>query len=175
MPDSSPCVFLDTSFLVALCDDRRENHETAKRYFRFWTETGVPMIVSAIAYAEYLAEDELPPLVLNAVSIAPFDASTARMTGRITRLRHVENLAKANGDAPSRDERKDDFKIIAHACEYGAKAIVTEDVKTFPKYVRFAAERIPEASCISLIQLKDGFNPGIARSGSPEFDFGASV
>ena len=169
MPEDSPCVFLDTSFLVALCDERRENHETAKRYFRFWTEAGIPMFVSAIAYAEYLAGAELSPFVLNAVAVAPFDAKTARMAGRIMKLRRTENLAKDGG--ASRDERKDDFMIIAHACEYGAGAIATEDEKTFPKFVRFVAERIPEASRISVIQLKDGFNPGVARCRHPEFDF----
>lgn len=174
MPDSTPCVFLDTSFLVTLCDAKRPNHETAKRYFRFWTETGATMVVSAIAYAEYLAGDELPSLVTNAVSIAPFDAKTARMAGKIMKKRKADNALKSEGDkdGASRDEKKDDFKIIAHACEYGAQAIVTEDAKTFPKYFRYAAEHFAEASRISLIQLKNGFNAGLARCTGPELNLG---
>lgn len=170
MPDSAPCIFLDTSFLVSLCDATRATHETAKRYFRFWVESGTRLFVSAVVYAEYLAKDELPQIVLNAVSVAPFDAKSANLAGRIMRQRLLERVEKPDGMV--RDAVKDDFKIIAHACEYGAGAIATDDAKTFPAFVQFASERFPEAAQLRSILLKDGFNSGIARCGQPEFDFG---
>lgn len=170
MSDSPPCVFLDTSFLVTLCDASRSEHDVAKRYFRFWVESGAKMIVSAIVYAEYIARADLPTIVLSSVSVAPFDAKSAMLAGRIMRQRLLERQSRPV--EVSRDALKDDFKIIAHACECGAGIIVTDDAKTFPVFVQFAADRFREVRNLRLVLLGDGFNEGVARSGQPEFDLG---
>ena len=171
MPNTSRCVFLDTSFLVSLCDSSRDTHETAKRHFQFWIETGTQMIVSAIVYAEYLARADIPPVILSTVTVAPFDAKAADLAGRIMRRRLEASLPTPEGTP--RDALKDDFKIIAHACECGAGIIATDDARTFPRFASFAAKNFSEAAGLRLVLLRDGFNPGVASCGEPELDFGA--
>lgn len=178
--EQSPGVFLDTCFLVTLCDAKRQHHATAKEYFRYWVQHGIPMFVSSIVYAEFLVREELPAIVADAVTIVPFDALAAHMAGKIMKKRQEYNLAhpakkakdgEDSDEQVSRDEKKDDFKIIAHACEYGVKTIATEDARSMAGFVRFTAEHVQEAAEMSVILLQNGFDLRLVRCVGPELGF----
>lgn len=157
-------VCLDTSFLITLCSQKRENHDVAKRFFAFWMEHGIPMFLPTICYAEYLVrETEVPAYLLNQMKLLPFDPESAVIAGEIERSR----LSVDAGDT-SRVALKDDMKIIANAAQNRVLGIVTEDEKSMVRYVRRAAETVSSVAGLKALTLSSGFDEGSASFSDPE-------
>lgn len=53
-------VLLDTSYLITLADPGRENHQTARRYWRHFTEEGIPIYLPTIVVSEFCIRQEIP-------------------------------------------------------------------------------------------------------------------
>lgn len=157
-------VCLDTSFLITLYGESRPNHETAKRYFRFWLEHDIPVFLPTICYAEFLArEKEIPPYLLNLMHLLPFDPESAVIAGEIARLR-----LSVDDSGVSRDAMKDDVKIIATASQNAVLGIATEDEKSMVRYVRRAAEMIASVAGLKTLTLSGGFDVGSASFSDAE-------
>lgn len=157
-------VCLDTSFLITLCSQKRENHDVAKRFFAFWMEHGIPMFLPTICYAEYLArETEVPAYLLNQMKLLPFDPESAVIAGEIERSRLSVDVGNT-----TRIALKDDIKIIANASQNHVLGIVTEDTSSMVRYVRRAAESVPSVAGLKTLTLSNGFDEGSAIFSDPE-------
>lgn len=57
-------VLLDTSYLITLTGASRAHHETARRYWRHFTENQIPMFLSTIVVSEFCVKQEIDPQIL---------------------------------------------------------------------------------------------------------------
>src|ERR1035437_10782611 len=102
-------VVLDTSFLITLTDPTRSHHQAARDYWRHFTENAIPIFLPTIVVSEFYIRQELPPDILRACVVLPFNWDDA--------------VKAASLDLPGRQDRrneprgalKDDLKIIAQA------------------------------------------------------------
>lgn len=154
---------LDTSYLITLADPGRENHQTARRYWQHFTEEGIPIYLPTIVVSEFCIRQEIPPDILRACVVLPFnwdDAVTAASLdfSRIPREQDVK-----------RDALKDDVKIIAQGIVKEAAIIITDDRKTFFK---FAQELATSGKApFRPIKLEDGFDKAFFDVGGGQRDF----
>ena len=157
-------VVLDSCFLITLCDARRPNHETAKKYFKFWVEHGNLMLVPTICLSEYWTrEPNLPTSVMEHVKVKSFNVEDAAIASKLIR----EKIVVREGE--QRDIFKDDVKIVGSACALKAVAIATEDVKTMARYVARVSKKCPEANGLRAVLISQPFNTGTAEFGDPTF------
>lgn len=157
-------VVLDSCFLITLCDAHRPNHETARKYFKFWVENGNLMLVPTICLAEYWTrEPNLPSSVMEHVKVKSFNVEDAVIASKLIRDKIVVR------DGSQRDIFKDDVKIIGSACALKAVAIATEDAKTMARYVSLSSKRCQEANCLRAVLISQPFNTGTAEFGDPTF------
>ena len=162
-------VVLDTSFLITLASVKRPHHEAAKRYFAFWAENRIPMFLSAICAAEYLALDAtIPPYILKHVVVKPFTYEDAEYAARLLRESVLARISGEDGKAPPRSVFKDDVKIIGSALALHAAAIATEDERTMCKYVKKVSEAVLDARGLVALSIAAGFNRGLAELSSPD-------
>lgn len=142
-------VLLDTSFLITLADRNRSNHETAKRYWKFFLESQTPIYLSTIVISEFELKQPIDHSILRSCIILPFNHADAVKSAQL-------NFAKYKAEAANRDALKDDFKIVAQAEVQGAAFLVTDDVETLFKI----CSRLKAAGAVSFsaIKLVDGFH-----------------
>jgi hypothetical protein len=160
-------VVVDTSFLISLADPSRKNHAVARRYWREFLTRGVPIYLSPIVVSEFCLKQEIPPEILRACVVRPFNWADALQAAKF-------GVPKVDGSAESgsRDRVKDDVKILAQAAILDAALVITDDESTFHKR---AKELVSEGVVtFRSILLADGFddahfNPG----GQSAFAFGA--
>lgn len=122
-------VLLDTSFLITLADKNRPHHEAARRYWRHFLETDVPIFLSTIVASEFSIKQEIPPEILRSCVVLPF-----------------------NWD----DALKDDIKIIAQAAQADVEFAITDDGESFYKYCQTFKDA-GEVQ-FRAIKLADGFD-----------------
>lgn len=66
-------VVLDTSFLITLADSSRAHHDAARKYWRYFTENGLPMFLPTIVVSEFYIKQAIPPDILRACVVLPFN------------------------------------------------------------------------------------------------------
>ena len=71
-------VVLDTSFLITLAGAGREHHHTARRYWRHFSENGIPLYLPTIVVSEFCIRQEIPPELLRACVVLPFNWDDAQ-------------------------------------------------------------------------------------------------
>jgi len=142
-------VSLDTSFLITLADRNRPNHETAKRYWKFFLESQTPIYLSTIVISEFELKQPIDNIILRSCIILPFNHADAVKSAQL-------NFAKYKSEAASRDALKDDFKIIAQAEVQGLAFLITDDVETLFKIC--GQLKATGAVSFSAIKLSDGFH-----------------
>jgi predicted nucleic acid-binding protein len=142
-------VLLDTSFLITLADRNRSHHETARRYWRYFLESHVPMFLSTIVVSEFCIKQEIPPDMLRCCVVLPFNWDDALRAAKLDwkRLRPA---------GVERDALKDDIKIIAQAGRVDAEFVVTDDADSFFRYCR-TFRAVGEIQ-FKAIKLVDGFD-----------------
>lgn len=143
-------VLLDTSFLISLVDQNRQNHSIAAQYYRMMLEQQVPMYFSAIVAAEFDVKQPITDLPLKNFRSIPFNVPHAREAARLW------NVLRKQDDGDTRHVVRDDVKLIAQANHESIPFILTEDTSTLHKY----CERLKSAgsSQTRAIKLADGFN-----------------
>ena len=143
-------VLLDTSFLISLVDQSRQNHSIAAQYYRMMLEQQVPMYFSAIVAAEFEIKQPITDLPLKNFRSIPFNVPHAREAGRLW------NVLGKRDDGDTRHVVRDDVKLIAQASHESIPFILTEDASTLHKY----CERLKAAgsSQTRAIKLADGFD-----------------
>ena len=126
-------VLLDTSFLITLADKNRAHHEAARRYWRHFLESQIPMFLSTIVVSEFCIKQEIPPEVLRCCVVLPFNWDDAQRAAKLDwkRLRPA---------GVERDALKDDIKIIAQAARVEAEFVITDDSVVCLKYLDILAD-----------------------------------
>ena len=142
-------VVLDTSFLITLADPGRAHHETARRYWRHFTEQGLPIFLPTIVVSEFCIRQEIPPEILRSCVVLPFNWDDAIQAAAL-------DFSKVDRDGESRDALKDDVKIIAQAMVKDAAWIITDDTRSFYKFARELI--VAGQATFRAIKLEEGFD-----------------
>jgi len=124
-------VVLDTSFLITLADPGRARHDVARRYWRHFTEQALPVFLPTIVVSEFCIRQEIPPDILRACIVLPFNWDDAIKAAELDFSRF-----KVDREGESRVALKDDVKIIAQAIVKDAAWIITDDTRSFYKFAR---------------------------------------
>lgn len=156
---------LDSSFLISLSDDSREDHHTAKQYFYAFIERGVMMHLSTIVICEYEVRQRIADLGLHNFLIKPFNFDDAA-AGALAFSRMHENRA---GD----DERtavSADAKIIGQCITAGIHYFITGDEKCCRRIESLIRQggRVPFPAPIS---IKRSFDTSWFNRGQHEIPF----
>jgi PIN domain nuclease of toxin-antitoxin system len=148
-------VLLDTSFLISLVDNKRDNHEVAKKYYTYILEMEIPIYFSSIVASEFAIKQPITDLPLDNFRTLPFNLLHS------IKAAEVWNLLGGRDNGDSRSVIKDDMKIIAQALKENIEFVLTDDTKTFYKY----CERLRTVNhwSIKAIKLVDGFDSGSLR------------
>jgi hypothetical protein len=156
-------VLLDTSFLITLAGGNRAHHETARRYWRHFTENQIPMYLSTIVASEFCVRQEIDPQILRCCVILPFNWDDAQQVA------HLDWKA-VRPPGVERDALKDDIKIIAQAARIDAEFVITDDSESFYRY----CETFKTAGKVSFkaIKLEDGFDRAFFNGGQRDFTDG---
>ena len=142
-------IVLDTSFLITLADPKRDNHQTARAYWRHITEKGIPIFLPTIVVSEFFIKQEIPVEILSACVVLPFNWDDAMQAATL-------DFSKVDRQGVSRDALKDDIKIIAQAIVKGAAQIITDDSKSF---YRFAIDLVTSGqAAFRAIKLDEDFD-----------------
>ena len=130
MPKKSrQTVFIDTSFLITIFDDSRENHENAKRYYQYFIDNSIDMYLSAIVISEYQQKGDIQDILkTNCFIPCTFNIGDGIVAGDFAGF--------LNGDREknTRESTKDDMKILAQCANNEIDYIATEDKATLAKY-----------------------------------------
>lgn len=142
-------VVLDTSFLITLADAGRANYATALRYWRHFSENGLPIFLPTIVVSEFCVRQEIPPEILRACVVLPFNWDDAVKAASL-------DFSQVDRAGESRAAVKDDVKIIAQAMVKDAAWIITDDARTLFKFAgQLAASGQAQ---FKPIKLEDGFD-----------------
>lgn len=142
-------VVIDTSFLITLGSAGRANHQIAKRYWKHFAESGMPIYLSSIVVSEFYLKQKLPPSILHSCVILPFNWDDAIKAAEI-------DFTKQERDGNTRNVIKDDVKIIAQAIVKDAAYLITDDKNTFHRYAENLRQR--DEVTFKSICLADGFD-----------------
>jgi len=155
-------VVLDTSFLISLASPGRPNHQIARKYWKHFLESGIPIFLSAIVVSEFYLKQEIPPDLLCNCVILPFNWDAALTAADL-------DFSAFKGQAESRAALKDDLKIMAQAKVAGASYLITEDDHLF--YIA-ATSRLQGKLSIRVLVLSKGFDIAFFNDGQREFGDG---
>lgn len=113
-------VLLDTSYLISLMDDSRENHSKAKDFYKYFIENNFPMILSSIVSSEFSIKQSIVDLPLSSLRPLPFNLPDSY---------HLSPLfeEKFKGYASNRVAVKDDYKIVSQCSFNKISYLITED------------------------------------------------
>jgi predicted nucleic acid-binding protein len=105
-------VLCDTSFFIRLLDPSSPLHENAKKYFRYFLQQEITMVISTISVAEYCVGGEIEELPLLKLQMMPFNFEHSKRTGQLARIvfQHKDEL-KLN----ERNIIPNDTKLFAQA------------------------------------------------------------
>ncbi len=154
-------VLLDTSFLITLAGPAREHHQVARRYWRHFQENDIPIFLSAIVVAEFYVKQELPPDILRACVVLPFNWDDALRAAKL-------DWKRVRPEGIERDALKDDIKIIAQAARADAEFVITGDTASFYRF----CQTFKEAGEVGFkaLKLDDGFDCAFFNGGQREFE-----
>ena len=127
-------IVLDTSFLITLAGSNRPHHVTARRYWREFAERRLPVYLPTIVVSEFYIKQEIPPEILRACVVLPFNWDDARMAAKL-------DFSKAPRASGSRTAIKDDVKIIAQGIVKDAAWIITDDADNLVQIRAYAGDR----------------------------------
>ncbi len=153
-------VLLDTSYLITLAGASRAHHETARRYWRHFTENQILMFLSTIVVSEFCVKQGIDPQILRCCIVLPFNWDDAQRVALLDWKSH-------RPPGVERDALKDDIKIIAQAARVDAEYVITDDSESFYRY----CEQFKTAGKVSFrpIKLADGFDGAFFNGGQRDF------
>jgi hypothetical protein len=80
------CVLLDTSFFIRFLNVNDPLFENADKYFRYFIEHKMVMIISTISIAEFCIGGNIDELPVKNLQILPFSSKHAERTGKLARI-----------------------------------------------------------------------------------------
>jgi hypothetical protein len=157
-------VFIDTCFLITLANKARANHNAARQYWKYFLTNSIPIHLSTIVAAEFMVKQVIPPAILRACLIHPFNWDDAAYAAKL----HSANVHRTGIE---RDALKDDLKIVAQASTKQAAYFITEDPKLVTALEALkAGGHCPEFKIIQMGSVFDisHFNNGQTELFAPE-------
>ena len=154
-------VLLDTSFLITLAGSNRTNHQVARRYWKYFLESQIPLFLSTVVVSEFSIKQALGPEILRRCVVLPFNYQDALKSADLHKLRY-------SAAGLSRDALKDDLKLIAQAETAQAEYLITDDADSMFKFVEHL--RAAGAVSVKAIKLGDGFDGSVFNRGQRDFD-----
>ncbi len=142
-------VLIDTSFFITLADSNRKHNEAARRYWRHFLESQIPIYLSTIVASEFCVKQEIPADILRCCVVLPFNWEDAQKAAKL-------DWKRLRPKGVERDALKDDIKIIAQAVVIDAEFVITDDQDTFFAYCK-AFKDSGEVQ-FKPIKLEDGFD-----------------
>ncbi|MDX1942468.1 MAG: PIN domain-containing protein [Saprospiraceae bacterium] len=121
-------VLLDTSFLITLSDESRENHKLAKEFYKYFLDEKISMIISSIVVSEFSIKEPISDLPLQNFQFLPFNINDAIKSAEIYDIHYQDR-------ALQRDCLKDDFKILAQCINSKASYFITDDEELIDKII----------------------------------------
>lgn len=149
-------VLVDTSFLITLYaaktgDGERKNHSVAKKYFKYFLENSMHLILSTIVISEFQQMQPVVDLINSGNYVTlPYNYDDAIATAEVAY--NVDGVIRGSGRA----EFKDDLKLMGQVKAQNIDFIITEDDSTLVKYCK----KLIKAGMFKtkIILLKDGFD-----------------
>ena len=105
-------VLLDTSFFLRFLNDSDPLFNNADKYFRYFLQNDIVMMVSTISIAEYCVKGDIHELPLKNLQIVPFNLDHAKQAGEFARI-IFDNKRRLN--LSSRNIIPNDTKLFAQA------------------------------------------------------------
>lgn len=105
-------VLLDTSFFLRFLNDSDPLFYNADKYFRYFLQNDILMMISTISIAEYCVKGDIHELPLKNLQIVPFNLDHAKQAGEFARI-IFDNKQKLN--LASRNIIPNDTKLFAQA------------------------------------------------------------
>ena len=105
-------VLLDTSFFLRFLNDSDPLFNNADKYFRYFLQNDIVMMVSTISIAEYCVKGDIHELPLKNLQIVPFNLDHAKQAGEFARI-IFDNKQRLN--LSSRNIIPNDTKLFAQA------------------------------------------------------------
>ena len=129
MPKS---VLLDTSFFLRFLNDEDPLFNNADKYFRYFIENEINLMISTISIAEYCVGGDIHELPLRNLQIVPFNLEHAKRTGEFARI-VFRNKAKLK--LKERNIIPNDTKLFAQAdIEAGVDYYLSSDTESIKIY-----------------------------------------
>lgn len=128
-------VLLDSSFLIALSNDARSEHQTAQRYFFEFMERRVQMYLSTIVISEYETRQRITDLGLHNFHIVPFNIDDA-----ITAAQVFSTMHRTRVKSDSRVAVSADAKILGQCINAGIEVFATSDTTCCQRIERIRSE-----------------------------------
>ncbi len=122
-------ILLDTSFLITLLSEERENHNVALQYYKYCLDNNYPLFLSTICISEYCLKGRIEELPLDDLIVLPFNADDAIKSADLNFKNYIENDS-------TRIVVKDDFKLIGQAEVRNCDLLLTGDKNTLFRYVK---------------------------------------
>lgn len=106
-------VFIDTNFLIKLLNSQDPIHENAKRYFKYFLDNQMIILVSAIAIGEYCIKGEITELPLKNIQTLNYNVFHAIKAGACGSI--AFNARKLKEISTNRIVITNDVKLFAQA------------------------------------------------------------
>lgn len=145
MPKS---VLLDTSFFLRFLNDEDPLFNNADKYFRYFIDNEINLMISTISIAEYCVGGDIHELPLRNLQIVPFNLEHAKRTGEFARI-VFRNKAKLK--LKERNIIPNDTKLFAQAdIEAGVDYYLSSDTESIKIYQLLKQESNPRFQFIDL-------------------------
>lgn len=105
-------VLLDTSFFLRFLNDSDPLFTNADKYFRYFIQNDILMMISTISIAEYCVKGDVHELPLRNLQIVPFNLDHAKRAGEFAKI-VFDNKQKLN--LAGRNIIPNDTKLFAQA------------------------------------------------------------
>ncbi len=106
-------VFIDTNFLIKLLNNQDSIHDNAKKYFKYFLDNQMVVLVSAIAIGEYCVKGEITELPLKNIQTLNFNVFHAVKAGACGAI--AFNARKIKEISTNRVVITNDIKLFAQA------------------------------------------------------------
>ncbi len=125
-------VLLDTSFFLRFLNDESPLYNNADRYFRYFIQNEITMMVSTISIAEYCVGGDIQELPLKNLQIVPFNLDHSKRTGEFAKI-VFQNKQKLKLN--ERNIIPNDTKLFAQAdCEKSVEFYLSSDTESLKIY-----------------------------------------
>lgn len=151
---------LDTSFLITLSNEDRENHLVAKEYYRACLSKVIPMYLSVIVISEFEVRQPISDLPLHNFLVLPFNFDDARAAASLS----IPGI-QARPAGYSRDTAKDDVKLLAQCEISGISHFLTDDNQCVKK-IESLRKQLPARPLPVGVWCGEAFDEALFNPGS---------